>query len=228
MAMVVWAAALEAMRPRRGAAGAAAAGRRRACCGPRRGCWPRCTGAGSRGRRAWRKRLAYAALAAIGPVLWAATDWAVTGDPLFSLHYTSSSAEDLGRQLPLSQLPSAIPEFFANLVKLPVLVAAVIGLGDRRCSPRRAGPPRRWRCSRPASSTFVLIGIAGASAIERYLAVAAVALLVFAGVDLRRLHACSSRGGCGRPGWSPSSRSWRVRRRVHRHPPQPHDASTPS
>ena len=32
--------------------------------------------------------------------------------------------------------------------------------------------------------TFVLIGVAGASVIERYLAIAAVALLVFAGVFL--------------------------------------------
>ena len=34
----------------------------------------------------WPQRFRYAALAAIGPLVWAGTDWIVTGDPLFSLH----------------------------------------------------------------------------------------------------------------------------------------------
>jgi len=104
---------------------------------------------------------------------------AVTGDPLFSLHYTSSSAEELGRNLPLSQLPSAIPEFFANLVKLPVLVAAALGLVIAVVAAgRRAAAPLALLTA--GIATFVLIGIAGASAIERLAAVAAVALLVVA------------------------------------------------
>jgi hypothetical protein len=131
----------------------------------------------------WGRRVFYAALAAIGPVLWAATDYAVTGDPLFSLHYTSSSAEELGRQLPLSQLPSALPEFFANLIKLPVLVAAVVGFAAALvAAPRRVAAPLALFAA--GVVTFVLIGLAGASAIERYLAVAAVALLVFAAFAL--------------------------------------------
>ena len=36
--------------------------------------------------------------AALGPLVWTVTDFVVTGDPLFSLLYTSGSAEDLGRQ----------------------------------------------------------------------------------------------------------------------------------
>jgi len=181
MAMVLWAAALEAARPRRGAPVLlllAAAGLLRPeawVLAALYWCWVAWPAP-------WRRRALYALLAAIGPVLWAVTDYAVTGDPLFSLHYTSSSAEDLGRQLPLSQLPSAIPEFFAHLVKLPVLVAAVIGFGVAvLAAPRRAAVPVALLAAGVA--TFVLIGIAGASAIERYLAVAAVALLVFAGVS---------------------------------------------
>ncbi|MGH2969839.1 MAG: hypothetical protein ACRDK0_12355, partial [Solirubrobacteraceae bacterium] len=133
-------------------------------------------------KASWGERALFAALAAVGPLLWAVTDFAVTGDPLFSLHYTSSSAEELGRQLPLSELPSAIPEFFANLVKLPVFVAAVLGLAiGLLATPRRAAAPLALLAA--GVVTFVLIGIAGASAIERYLAVAAVALLVFAAVS---------------------------------------------
>ena len=180
MAMVVWAAALEAERPRRGTAVLvllALAGLLRPeawVLAALYWCWVAW-------RASWRERFLYAALAAVGPVLWAATDLAVTGDPLFSLHYTSSSAEELGRNLPLSQLPSAIPEFFANLVKLPVLVAAVVGLAVAILAvPRRAAAPLALLTA--GIVTFVLIGIAGASAIERYLAIAAVALLVFAAV----------------------------------------------
>jgi hypothetical protein len=180
MAMVVWAAALEAERPRRGVPVLvllALAGLLRPeawVLAALYWCWVAW-------RASWRERFLYAVLAAAGPLLWAATDFAVTGDPLFSLHYTSSSAEELGRNLPLSQLPSAIPEFFASLVKLPVLLAAVIGLAVAILAvPRRAAAPLALLTA--GIVTFVLIGIAGASAIERYLAIAAVALLVFAAV----------------------------------------------
>jgi hypothetical protein len=178
MALVVWAAAIEARSPRRGVPVLvllAAAGLLRPeawFLAAMYWCWVAW-------RASWRQRALYAVLAAIGPVVWAATDYAVTGDALFSLHYTSSSAEELGRQLPLSQLPSAIPEFFANLVKLPVLVAAVLGFAAALVAvPRRVVAPLALLAA--GIATFVLIGIAGASAIERYLAVAALALLVFA------------------------------------------------
>src|SRR3954454_16233026 len=181
MAMVVWAAALEARRPRSGAPVLvllALAGLLRPeawVLAALYWCWVAWPAS-------WRQRALYALLAAAGPLLWAATDYAVTGDALFSLHYTSSSAEELGRNLPLSQLPSAIPEFFSSLVKLPVLVAAVLGLVVAVLAvPRRAAAPLALLAA--GIVTFVLIGIAGASAIERYLAVAAVALLVFAAVS---------------------------------------------
>jgi hypothetical protein len=116
-------------------------------------------------------------------VVWMLTDLIVTGDPLFSLLYTSASAEDLGRQRTLGELPSAVPAFFETIVKLPVLVAAVAGLGIALAfAPRRAAVPLALLVS--GVFTFVLIGAAGASVLERYLAVAAVALLVFAAVAL--------------------------------------------
>jgi hypothetical protein len=131
----------------------------------------------------WSERARYAALAAIAPLAWAAVDFAVTGDPLFSLHYTSSSAEDLGRQRTLGEIPSALPSFFASLVKLPVLLGAIAGLGFAlAAAPRRAAMPLVLLLS--GIGTFVLIGIAGLSVIERYLIVGALALLVFAAVAL--------------------------------------------
>ena len=155
----------------------------------------------------------YAALAAIGPLVWTLVDLAVTGNPLFSLLYTSGSAEDLGRQRTLSQLPTAIPGFFNILVKLPIMIAATIGFGIALVmAPRRMVMPFVLLAS--GIGTFVLIGIAGASVIERYLAVAAVALLLFAAVFFagftmlrpsRAAHAVGGRlGGADR-----------VRRRLH-------------
>jgi hypothetical protein len=180
MALVVWAAALEAARPRRGAPVfllLALAGMLRPEAWLLAGlyfvwvAW----------RPGWGRRAGFAALAALGPAVWALTDLIVTGDPLFSLTYTSSSAEELGRQRTLSELPSAIPLFFSSLVKLPVLVAALLGLGlAAALSPRRAAMPFVLLAS--GLGTFLLIGIAGLSVIERYLIVAALGLLVFAAV----------------------------------------------
>ena len=201
MAMVVWAAALEAERPRRGVPVLvllALAGLLRPeawVLAAFYWCWVAWSAS-------WRDRFLYAVLAAVGPVLWAATDFAVTGDPLFSVHYTSSSAEELGRSLPLSELPSAMPEFFANLVKLPVLVAAALGLVIAVVAvPRRAAAPLALLTA--GIATFVLIGIAGASAIERYLAIAAVALLVFAAVTFGGFTLL--REGTLRKGWTIAS-----------------------
>jgi hypothetical protein len=182
MAMVVWAAVLEATRPRRGTPVLlllAAAGLLRPEAWVLAGlywCW-------LAWKATWPERIRYAALAAIGPVVWVGLDAAVTGDPLFSLHHTGGLAEDLGRSKPLSQLPASIPGFFADLVKLPVLAAGVLGLGlGVVMAPRRMAMPLLLLGT--GLFTFVLIGVAGASVIERYLAVAALAVMVFAAVAL--------------------------------------------
>src|SRR3954471_17607871 len=134
-------------------------------------------------KASWRQRIGFAAVAASGPLAWFAVDYLVTGDPLFSLHYTADSAEDLGRQKSLSQLPSAIPQFFENLVKLPVLAAAVAGTAlGVVISPRRMLMPIVLLFA--GIVTFVAIGVAGASVIERYLAVPALALMVLAAVTV--------------------------------------------
>ena len=95
--------AVRGARGRRGAAGGAAAAARRAgaraararraCCGRRRGCSPGlyllwiCGAAHAAPARA----LAVALVAA-APLIWAASDWVVTGDPLHSLHGTADLA----------------------------------------------------------------------------------------------------------------------------------------
>jgi hypothetical protein len=182
MALVVWAAVLEARRPRRGDAVLwllALAGMLRPeawLLAAGYWCWVSW-------RASWPQRIRYAAITAVGPLVWFAVDYLVTGDPLFSLLYTSGSAEDLGRSKSLSQLPSSVPFFYSSLLKLPVLIAALLGIVlAGAITPRRMAAPFALFAS--GLGAFFLIGAAGASVIERYLAVSAVGLMVFAGVAL--------------------------------------------
>ncbi len=182
MALVVWAAVLEGSRPKRGTPVfvlLAAAGLLR----PEAWLLAALYWLWMAWGASWRDRFKFAVLAAIGPVVWCVVDGAVTGDPLFSLHYTSASAEDLGRQRSLSELPAAVPTFFQDLVKLPVLVASLAGIAlGVIMSPRRIVMPAVLVIS--GLGTFVALAVAGASVIERYLAVCALALMVFAAIAL--------------------------------------------
>jgi hypothetical protein len=182
MALVVWAAVLEATRPRRGTPVfvlLGLAGMLRPEAWFLSGMywlwmvW----------KATWRQRVLYTVLAAAGPVVWCGVDYLVTGSPLFSLKYTSGSAEDLGRQKSLSQLPGAMPSFFEDLVKLPVLIASALGaVLALLISPRRMVMP--FALLFAGVATFVAIAVAGASVIERYLAVPALALMILAAVAL--------------------------------------------
>ena len=181
MALVVWAAILEWQPPAArdlGARPALAGGDAAA-----RGVVPGgdVLGAGWRGRRP-------GASASSTPRWPRAARWCGARSTTWSratrcsrCNYTSASAEDLGRQRPLSELPAAIPRFFENLVKLPVFLAAGVGavLGVV-ISPRRMLMP--FVLLGAGLATFIAIGVAGASVIERYLAVPALALMVLAAV----------------------------------------------
>ncbi|HET6547012.1 MAG TPA: hypothetical protein VFG79_01060, partial [Solirubrobacter sp.] len=182
LAVVVWAAAIEAERPRRGTPVfvlLAVAGLMRPDAWVLSGVyWLWCLPGASWPRRAW-----YAALTALGPVVWAAVDFAVTGDPLFSLTHTSGLAEELGRSAGLSEVPGATLRFLDGLDKWPVLVAAVLGVAI-------ALGARLGRVRVPLAllavgvGTFAAVTLAGLSVIFRYLLLPAVVLLVFAAVPL--------------------------------------------
>jgi hypothetical protein len=178
MALVVWAAALEVARPRRGGA-----------------VWVLLTLAGLMRPEAWvlaglyalriawgrplREWVRTGLIVAIAPVIWVISDLIVTGDPLYSLNYTTRSAAQLGRRQTLDELPGVTLRYLGELVKAPVLLLAVGGI------------VLAWRLARekvlvPATllvwgvGMFLLISLRGFSVIGRYLAIAAVALLLFA------------------------------------------------
>jgi len=182
MALVVWAAVLEARRPRRGTSVLlllAAAGMLRPEAWVMAGLywlwvsW----------RASWADRVRYAALAAIGPLVWAATDFVVTGDPAYSLTYTSNFAEELGRTKSGSDLLPAIWTFLVKLDKFPVLVGGIAGLAAAFVLvPRRIGAP--FALLAVGIGTFLLVGLGGFSVIDRYLLVASLMVMGFCAVAL--------------------------------------------
>ena len=184
MALVVWAATLEATRPRRGVPVLILLSL-----------------AGMLRPEAWFLAAMYwvwvawkATLARAVPVRrarrqrarssWVAVDFLVTGDPLFSLHYTAGSAEDLGRQqlavgAAARRSRGSSRTSSSCRSSRPPWSGAVLGIV---ISPRRMLMPIVLLVA--GIVTFIAIGVAGASVIERYLAVPALALMVLAAVAI--------------------------------------------
>ncbi|HEX2087894.1 MAG TPA: hypothetical protein VHF89_19565 [Solirubrobacteraceae bacterium] len=184
LALVAWAAALEAERPRRGGAVWALivlAGLLRPeawLLGGLYVLWRAPT-------RGWPGRARDAAVAAIAPAVWSASDWIVTGDPLYSLHYTTRSAEALGRRLPLAELPERTAHFMVVLTKPPVLLLGLAGmmLAWRVLRPRaRAGVPAFLVVF--GLATFLAVSARGFAVVDRYLLVSAFGVTMFAAFAL--------------------------------------------
>ena len=174
LALVMWAAGMEARSPRRGVpvmVVLAVAGLLRPEAWVLAGAyWLWC---------GWR-RFDLLALAALAPVLWCAVDLVVTGDPLFSLHSTSDLADELNRNRGLSSVPGSFVSFLTDTARAPVAAAGVIGA------------VLLWRLRRgralhvpialfgAGAVTFLGTGLAGLSVLPRYLTVPVVALCIVA------------------------------------------------
>src|ERR1700726_3442855 len=186
VALVVWAAALEIERPRRGPVVLvllAAAGLLRPdawllsaiywlwCVG-----WPThpCDHA---------TRLRYLGLAAIAPVLWLGVDAVVTGNPLYSLHSTSGLAAELGRTQGFSEVLSSTWSYAVRIDKLPVVLGGILGLLiGVWLAPRRVLVPLVVLVT--LLFVFIAEGAAGASVVDRYMIGASVVVLVFCAVTV--------------------------------------------
>lgn len=182
VAIVVWAAALEAERPRRGTVVfvlllAASLLRPEAwLLAGMYFLW-------SAWQATWRQRMCWAALAAAGPLIWVGLDLLETGDPFFSLHSTSGLAKALGRNTGVGSVPGLLWQFLVRLDKAPVLIGAVAGIVLAVWfAPRRVWMPLFLLVT--GLGTFALIGAAGLSVIDRYLLVPALMGVVFCGVAL--------------------------------------------
>jgi hypothetical protein len=178
LATVVWAGALEASRPRRGVPVfllLAAAGLMRPEAWLLSGLYFLWMG----WKASWPERYRYAALAAIGPLGWMATDLIVTGNPLFSLTSTKDLAAALQRQKSGSGVLSALPYDLRITAKTPVYVAGLAGTVMALWRyPLRSVIP--FVLFLTGVFTFVATGLAGFSVIVRYLLVPVMMMSVFA------------------------------------------------
>lgn len=126
MALVVWAAVLEVRRPRRGAPVLwllTAAGLLRPEAWLFAGAYWLWLAPPLR----WPARMRLLGLAAAAPLLWALSDLAVTGNPLWSLTGTSEAAALLERRTGLAAVPGVVPFRLGEILRLPELIASVLG-----------------------------------------------------------------------------------------------------
>jgi hypothetical protein len=129
------------------------------------------------------------ALPLIAPVLWCAVDAYVTGDPLFSLHSTSDLADELNRSRSFSEVPGDFVSFLVDTARLPVALAALAGVvwSWRNKDARAVHVPLALFLA--GAFTFFATSAAGLSVLPRYLTVPAVALCLPAGYLVTRSRA---------------------------------------
>jgi 4-amino-4-deoxy-L-arabinose transferase-like glycosyltransferase len=139
--------------------------------------------------RARRPLWAAIALPLVAPLIWCAVDAIVTGDPLFSLHSTSDLADELNRTRSLSEVPGDFVSFLVDTARPPVALAALAGVAW-------AWHRREARAVHVALAlfiagtfTFFATSVAGLSVLPRYLTVPAVALCLPAGYLVTRSRA---------------------------------------
>lgn len=181
-ALVMAAAALEAIRPRRGNVVwvlLVAAGLLR----PEGWVFAAAYGAWLWSGADARARLRILAWVALAPLLWALSDLLATGDPLFSWTYTTGEAGRLGRQRTWDETPRAFWSALAELLKPPLAIVGGLGVAlvlARRRERRAAAVPLAVLVV--GAATFAMVVLGGVSGqVPRYASIAAVALLLFAG-----------------------------------------------
>ena len=101
-------------------------------------------------RHSTRRLVAITAAVVAAPVIWALVDWAVTGDPLYSLHATSDLADDLGRKRGLQHVPGSFVSFVGATVRPPSRCWRRSAPCSRSDWPGGGRCGCRWRCSRRA------------------------------------------------------------------------------
>jgi len=180
VALIVWAAVLEARRPRRGAAVLVLLGLA-GLLRPEAWLFAGAYWLWIAPSHGWPARVRLAALALGAPALWALSDLIVTGNALWSLQGTSELAAELERPTGLLALPGVLPFRLGEIMRLPELIAAVGGFAAGVVWFRR-------RTVLPAALAllngiaFTGFALAGLPLLGRYLFLAAGMLALFAGL----------------------------------------------
>lgn len=122
-----------------------------------------------------RDRLLAPAICASAPLLWIASDAAITGEPLWSLTHTQDLAAEIGRRTGLSEAPDAFVDHLRALTSRVVLVLGAIG-AVLALAWRRASGVALVGVMGAGAFTYFVIGAADLSLIDRYLLPSAIAL----------------------------------------------------
>ena len=134
--------------------------------------WPSRTG---------RERAATVALAAVAPVIWAASDWLVTGDALHSLHGTADLAVANDRRRTIGEVPYWTAQYFGYALREPLVLGVPIGLAFAFFhARRRALLPLAVVAAMVA--VFAIGPLFGLPLIRRYIGTPAVLLTLFYGL----------------------------------------------
>lgn len=182
LALVIWAAVMEVRRPRRGLpvlGMLALAGMLRPEAWLLGGLYwlyllPKAT---------WRVRILGAVVVWTAPLVWALTDFLVTGDPLYSHTHTSGLSEELGRNKGIGAVPEATWNYLGKLAKFPVVVGGLAGAAAAIVLfPTRLKVPGALFLA--GIGTFALVGLGGLSVIDRYLLVPSLMLMLLAAVAI--------------------------------------------
>jgi hypothetical protein len=177
IALVLWAAALEARRPRRGAPVLAlltTAGLLRPEAWLLAGAYL----AYVLPRAAFHQRLAFTGIAISAPLIWAAFDLSLTGDVLFSAHSTQALAAQLERPRHLGTGLASAPIYLKFILNAPIMYGGITGaalalyaLYGRSLLPAALGAL--------GLVAFLILAVAGLPLIVRYLVVPAAVLALF-------------------------------------------------
>jgi hypothetical protein len=128
-----------------------------------------------------RERVRSAALVAAAPLIWAGTDWMVTGDPLHSLHGTAALAEEADRRRDPEDVPRWTAEYLGFVLREPLLLGIPIGLAFAWLHARR-------RALLPLAVAGAMLAVFAAGPlfglplIRRYVETPAVLLTLFYGL----------------------------------------------
>jgi hypothetical protein len=178
--VIVWAVLLEARRSRRGVPVLvllAVAGLMRPEAWALAGLYTLYLWRGSSGR----ERTLYAGLTALAPVLWALADWAVTGDPLHSLHGTADLAEAVDRRRDPLTGPYWAAKYLGYTLREPMALGIPLGMAFAW----RHARARAWLPFTVAVAmllVFLISPLFGLPLIGRYVRTPAVLLAVFYGL----------------------------------------------
>ncbi len=125
-----------------------------------------------------RERVRTAMLVVAAPLVWAGTDWIVTGDPLHSLHGTAALAEEADRRRSPEDVPYWTAQYFGYALREPILLGIPVGLAFAWFHARR-------RALLPLATVAAMLAVFAAGPlfglplIRRYIETPAVLLTLF-------------------------------------------------